>query len=72
MPHGVSKEGPDAVHRLYYVAMTRARATLTLARMDTGNAMIDALGEHPSPSGFCRQARHQQQLASRYRQPARW
>ena len=43
-----SREGSDAVRRLYYVAMTRARATLTLARMDTGNAMIDALGEHPS------------------------
>ncbi|MCW5621504.1 MAG: ATP-dependent helicase, partial [Burkholderiales bacterium] len=41
-------EEPDAALRLYYVAMTRARATLTLARMDTGNAMIDALGEHPS------------------------
>ena len=41
-------EEPDAALRLYYVAMTRARATLTLARMNTGNKMIDALGEHPS------------------------
>ncbi len=41
-------EEPDVVRRLYYVAMTRARATLTLARMDAGNAMIDTLGEHPS------------------------
>lgn len=31
----------DAVRRLYYVAMTRARRTLTLARMEAGNAMID-------------------------------
>ncbi len=41
-------EDSDAALRLYYVAMTRARATLTLARMDTGNAMIDALSDHPS------------------------
>lgn len=40
-------EEPDAALRLYYVAMTRARATLALARMEPGNAMIDALGEHP-------------------------
>lgn len=40
------REEPDAARRLYYVAMTRARATLTLARMDTGNAMVDALNEH--------------------------
>ncbi|SFV15879.1 RecQ family ATP-dependent DNA helicase [Pseudoduganella namucuonensis] len=39
-------EERDAVRRLYYVAMTRAKATLTLARMDVGNPMIDALGEH--------------------------
>jgi ATP-dependent DNA helicase RecQ len=39
-------EEPDAVRRLYYVAMTRARTTLTLARMDAGNPLIDALGEH--------------------------
>lgn len=41
-------EEQDAVRRLYYVAMTRARATLTLARMDVGNVMIDPLDEHPS------------------------
>ncbi|MCL2644272.1 MAG: RecQ family ATP-dependent DNA helicase [Betaproteobacteria bacterium] len=41
-------EDPDSIRRLYYVAMTRARATLTLARMNTGNAMIDALDGHPS------------------------
>ena len=34
---------PDAVRRLYYVAMTRARQTLTLARMDGGNFLIDRL-----------------------------
>jgi len=42
-----AKEDQDAVRRLYYVAMTRARATLTLARMDPGNALLDALGETP-------------------------
>ncbi|HMO48027.1 MAG TPA: RecQ family ATP-dependent DNA helicase [Rubrivivax sp.] len=36
-------EDDDAVRRLYYVAMTRARATLTLARMEPGNAMLDGL-----------------------------
>lgn len=41
-------EEPDAVLRLYYVAMTRARVMLTLARMDTGNVMIDALDQHSS------------------------
>lgn len=39
-------EDADAARRLYYVAMTRAKATLTLARMDAGNPMIDMLGEH--------------------------
>jgi ATP-dependent DNA helicase RecQ len=39
-------EEPDVVRRLYYVAMTRARSTLTLACMNAGNPMIDALGEH--------------------------
>ncbi|WUR12568.1 RecQ family ATP-dependent DNA helicase [[Empedobacter] haloabium] len=43
---GGQGEDPDAARRLYYVAMTRARSTLTLARMDPGNPMIDALGEH--------------------------
>jgi ATP-dependent DNA helicase RecQ len=42
------REEPDAVRRLYYVAMTRARATLTLARMDAGNPIVDALGDHAS------------------------
>lgn len=41
-------EDQDTARRLYYVAITRARATLTLAHMDTDNAMIDALDKHPS------------------------
>jgi len=41
-------EDQDAERRLYYVAMTRARATLTLARMNSGNAMLDALPDHPA------------------------
>ncbi len=54
---GGPAEEADTVRRLYYVAMTRARQTLTLARMQAGNPMIDALGEHgclmrrlPTPS----------------------
>lgn len=43
-----SREDADAVRRLYYVAMTRARATLTLARMEAGNWLLDALGELPA------------------------
>lgn len=39
------KEDADAVRRLYYVAMTRARSTLTLARMSAGNPLVDALEE---------------------------
>ncbi|WEF32724.1 RecQ family ATP-dependent DNA helicase [Pseudoduganella chitinolytica] len=39
-------EDADAARRLYYVAMTRAKATLTLANMEPGNPMIDTLGEH--------------------------
>lgn len=44
--HG--REDDDAVRRLYYVAMTRARATLTLARMDSGNGLLDALDDDPA------------------------
>ncbi len=43
-----NNEDADALRRLYYVAMTRARATLTLARMDAGNVLIDALEENPA------------------------
>jgi ATP-dependent DNA helicase RecQ len=41
-------EDKDAVRRLYYVAMTRARATLTLLRMDEGNEIVDGLEDHPA------------------------
>ncbi|OQX17944.1 MAG: helicase [Desulfobulbaceae bacterium A2] len=36
-------EDPDAPRRLYYVAMTRARQTLTLARLRGGNRLLDRL-----------------------------
>ncbi|MHB8908645.1 MAG: RecQ family ATP-dependent DNA helicase [Syntrophales bacterium] len=36
-------EDKDAARRLYYVAMTRARKTLTLARFDSGHALLDSL-----------------------------
>jgi ATP-dependent DNA helicase RecQ len=36
-------EDADAARRLYYVAMTRARHTLTLARMAPDNALLDGL-----------------------------
>jgi len=41
-------EDADAVRRLYYVAMTRARQTLTLARMDGSNALLDSLPKTPA------------------------
>jgi ATP-dependent DNA helicase RecQ len=40
-------EGIDAIRRLYYVAMTRARQTLTLARLDDGNILLDAIPDAP-------------------------
>jgi ATP-dependent DNA helicase RecQ len=36
-------EDPDAARRLFYVAMTRARKTLTLARMKNRHKLIDSL-----------------------------
>lgn len=39
-------EDADSVRRLYYVAMTRARKTLVLARFDTGNLLLDTLPDH--------------------------
>jgi ATP-dependent DNA helicase RecQ len=39
-------EDPDAPRRLYYVAMTRARQTLTLARFDGPNPLLSALAGH--------------------------
>ena len=41
-------DDPDAPRRLYYVAMTRARQTLTLARFGGDHAFLDALADHPS------------------------
>jgi ATP-dependent DNA helicase RecQ len=41
-------EDRDAPRRLYYVAMTRARETLTLARLERGSRMLDALRGEPS------------------------
>lgn len=43
-----NREDADAVRRLYYVAMTRARATLALACMDPGNWMLDRLPNLPA------------------------
>ncbi len=37
------QEDQDAMRRLYYVAMTRARQNLILARLAAGNALLDAL-----------------------------
>ena len=42
------REDPDASRRLYYVAMTRARQTLALARFDRPHRIHDALIDHPS------------------------
>lgn len=47
---------PDASRRLYYVAMTRAKKTLTLARFDTNHPLLDALP--PSPSILHRAPSH--------------
>jgi ATP-dependent DNA helicase RecQ len=41
-------EDPDAPRRLYYVAMTRARKTLTLAHFDQAHVLLDALPEDGS------------------------
>ncbi len=43
-----SKEDPDAPRRLYYVAMTRARQTLTLACMKNSSSFHNLLVDHPS------------------------
>jgi len=42
------EEDPDAPRRLYYVAMTRARHTLCLARLDAGHSLLDALPKTPA------------------------
>ncbi len=64
-------EDRDASRRLYYVAMTRARKTLTLARFDGRHAILDALREVP---GILRRAptvlpQPAQELARRYLRP---
>jgi len=41
-------EDADAPRRLYYVAMTRARKTLVLARFDRGHVLADALPDSPA------------------------
>ena len=43
-----SGEGPDDPRRLYYVAMTRARQTLMLARFHRRHRLQDVLARHPS------------------------
>ena len=40
-------EDPDAARRLYYVAMTRARKTLTLARLDGSGGFQNGIANHP-------------------------
>ena len=42
----VSDEDPDSSRRLYYVAMTRARQTLTLARFDDSRNFLKGLARH--------------------------
>ena len=41
-------EDPDAARRLYYVAMTRARQTLTLACLEGCRSFCRELAEHPA------------------------
>lgn len=41
------KEDADAARRLFYVAMTRARQTLTLARLSARHALADGLVDEP-------------------------
>ncbi|MCL2344691.1 MAG: RecQ family ATP-dependent DNA helicase [Desulfobulbus sp.] len=45
---GQRGEDADAARRLYYVAMTRARQTLTLACMAGGHPLLDALPDSPA------------------------
>jgi len=42
-----NNEDKDASRRLYYVAMTRARQTLILARFDSGHVLLDGLPQEP-------------------------
>ena len=41
------REDPDAPRRLYYVAMTRARQTLTLMRLDNPSGFVSQLAGRP-------------------------
>ena len=41
-------EDRDAPRRLYYVAMTRAKKSLTLARLYGPHGFLDDLADHPS------------------------
>ena len=41
-------EDPDAPRRLYYVAMTRAKLTLTLAKTGNSNQFLRVIDSHPS------------------------
>jgi len=41
-------EDADASRRLYYVAMTRAKNTLLLARQNAGNPLLNSLPESPA------------------------
>lgn len=60
-------EDPDAPRRLLYVAMTRARHTLSLARFDHRNGMIDGLLESKAVLVRAKQEPHSiEQLARRY------
>ena len=43
-----SQEDPDAPRRLYYVAMTRARQTLALARLQGPHPFLDTLRDRPA------------------------
>ncbi|MBS1158439.1 MAG: RecQ family ATP-dependent helicase [Proteobacteria bacterium] len=46
--HKQNGEDFAATRRLYYVAMTRARQTLTLARLDAANPLLDHLPDSPA------------------------
>lgn len=45
---GSCSEDADASRRLYYVAMTRARHTLLMARLDRGSPLLDSLPLSPA------------------------
>ena len=69
-----SNEDLDAPRRLYYVAMTRARKSLTLARFDRHHGLLDALPKCPGilrrgamhlPRPAPELARHYQRLTPR-------